>query len=369
MNLTNRERFVRLFKGEPVDRAPFFQFMGFWESAFKRWKTEGLNPDATRDDVFKMMGFDGFRGFFLPIRSFIWPEFERQILEDDGDHVLLRNQWGGLTRDKRNSGVMALTIDGAVKDRRSWDEIKKRLDPDTPGRFPGNWDEVCRRARNSDEPVYSGDLPAGLFGAPRELIGPERQAMLFYDDPALMHDILDTLCDLWIALYTRAHRDAHLDYFFIWEDMCSKKGPLISPAMFREFLLPRYKRFTSALKDAGVDLVFVDSDGDERPLVPLWIEGGVDIVFPWETQFGLDITEVRRRHPKLGMIGGIDKFALAHGRDAIDRELEKVPFMLESGRYIPALDHEAPHDVSWDNYHYFCERLREMVWSHAPRPA
>ena len=191
---------------------------------------------------------------------------------------------------------------------------------------------------------------------------------MFYDDPGLMHEILDTLCDLWIALYTRVQQDARIDWFFIWEDMCFKSGPLISPQLFREFLLPRYRRFTSALRDNGCRHVLVDSDGDERPLVPLWVEGGVTIVFPWETQFGLDITEVRRRHPDLGMMGGIDKTALARGREAIDGELEKVPFMLERGRYVPGLDHGVPPDVSWDDYRYFYDRLREMIWKYPPCP-
>ena len=42
---------------------------------------------------------------------------------------------------------------------------------------------------------------------------------------------------------------------------------------------------------------------------------------------GLDITRVRRDYPELQMMGGIDKHRLALGRVAIDKELEKIPFM------------------------------------------
>ena len=369
MELTNRERFVRLFKGQPVDRAPFFQFMGAWPSSIRRWQTEGLEGEPTRHSLWRMTGFEGHRGYFLPVKSLVWPEFEPEVVEEQGDVVLIRDRWGGIQRTRRGSEVMALTIDGAVRDRASWEALKERLDPDTPGRLPENWDEMCREARESDEPVYTGDLPTGFFGGPRYLLSFERQVMLFYDDPALMNDILDTLCDLWIALYTRVQRDIAIDYFFVWEDMCFKSGPLIGPGLFREFLLPRYKRLTSALKEAGVKLIFVDSDGDFRKLIPLWIEGGVDITFPWESQFGLDITASRRRYPKLGMIGGVDKHAFIDGRAGVERALEPIPFMLESGRFIPAVDHEVPHDVSWDAYSYYCERLRELVWNHPPRPA
>jgi uroporphyrinogen decarboxylase len=339
-----------------------------WESSLERWKTEGLDPNVRRENLREMMGFDSHRGYFLRVKSFVWPEFEVEVLEEQGEQLLIRSPWGGVVRTPKGLRFLPLTISGAVKDWASWEAIKERLNPDTPGRLPENWTEVCREARESDEPVYTGDLPTGFFGGPRELLGFERQAMLFYDDPDLMHDILDTLCDLWIELYTRVQRDVEIDYFFIWEDMCYKGGPLISPALFREFLLPRYKRLTSALKDAGVKLIFVDSDGDFRKLIPLWIEGGVDITFPWESQFGLDITESRRRYPQLGMIGGVDKHAFIHGRAGVDKALEHIPFMLESGRYIPAVDHEVPHDVSWDTYRYYCERLREMVWNYPPQP-
>ena len=364
--LTNRERYVRLMSGESVDRAPFLDIMGFWPSALERWKTEGLDRDADAGTVRDMVGFDGRRGFMLPAKSFIWPEFEREVIEEDGEQVLVRNRWGGIERGTKGSELMPITVSGVVTGRAAWDAVKERLNPDTPGRLGENWDETCRKARRSSEPVYAGDLPTGFFGAPRELLGFERQVTLFYDDPLLMHEILDTLCDLWVALYSRVQRDVRLDWFFIWEDMCFKNGPLVSPEIFREFLLPRYRRLTASLREGGCSHIMVDSDGDMRKLVPLWLEGGVNITFPWETQFGLDITEVRARFPTMGMIGGIDKSALARGREAIDGELAKVPFMLESGRYIPGLDHGVPPDVSWDDYRYFYDRLREMIWRHPP---
>lgn len=366
MDLSNRERFVRVFDGQPVDRVGFLDLFGFWSSSLDRWKTEGLAADATPQTVREIIGFDGGRGFMVPIKGYIWPEYEREVLDEDGTKLLVRNRWGGVEQDLKDSELMPMTISGPVKDRATWEKIKHRLDPDTPGRLPSDLSDLCRKAQASGEPIYTGDLPLGFFGAPRELLGLEQLSLLFYDDPELLHEILDTLCDLWVKLLDRLQKKISLDWYFIWEDMCSKNGPLIGPDLFREFLLPRYKRLTAALRRGGCKHILVDSDGDQRPLAPLWIEGGVSILFPWETQFGMDITEVRRRHPKLGMMGGINKFALAHGREAIDKELEKVPFMLEQGRYIPSLDHGVPPDVSWDDYRYFYDRLRELIWKCPP---
>jgi hypothetical protein len=364
--LNNRDRFTRLFSGKSVDRAPFLDICGFWNSSLERWKQEGLPLDATPATVRRLVGFDGRRGFHLPVKAFIWPEFEPQVIRHDGNKFYTRNCWGAIEENISGSELMPITIEGPVQDRKSWEQIKARLDPDTPGRLPQDWPDMCAQARESGETVYAGDLPIGFFGGVRELLGFERQATLFYDNPSLMEDILDTLCDLWIKVFTRLQQDIVLDWFYIWEDMCYKGGSLISPRMFRRFLLPRYQRLTAALRGAGCLHIMVDSDGDERPLVPLWLEGGVNIVFPWETQFGLDITAVRRQYPTLGMIGGMNKYALALGREAINKELAKVPFMLEQGRFIPGLDHNVPNDVSWDNYRYFYDHLHELIYKYPP---
>jgi uroporphyrinogen decarboxylase len=199
------------------------------------------------------------------------------------------------------------------------------------------------------------------------LLGVERLSYWFYDEPVLLEEILDHLCDLWIAVFSRALTEAPVDLFFIWEDMCYKNGPLVGPDLFQRFLVPRYQRFTAALRAAGVDIIMVDSDGDVRLLLDDWLAGGVTCLFPWETQMGLDITAVRRQYPTLQMIGGVNKHALALGREAIDADLAKLPFMLERGRFLPAVDHFVPPDVSWDNYRYFCERLRELIEKYPPQ--
>ncbi len=291
-------------------------------------------------------------------------------MEDEGDTQVIIDRWGVRQRARKDGHSMPEFLSFLVSSRDDWRKVKVRFEVTTGGRLPkqDHWRAFCDTNANRTDPCYAGDRPIGFFGGPRELFGLEGLVYAFHDDPALVEDVLDTMCDLWIELYTKAIQEAGIDFFFIWEDMCFKTGPLLSPAMFREFLVPRYRRFNAALRDIGVDIIMVDSDGDMRALIDPWREGGVTCLFPWETQMGLDITEVRRKYPTLQMIGGIDKHQLALGREAIDRELGKVPFMLESGRYLPAVDHFIPPDVSWDNYRYFCEQLRALIERYPPNP-
>ena len=105
----------------------------------------------------------------------------------------------------------------------------------------------------------------------------------------------------------------------------------------------------------------VDSDGDVSGLVPLLIEGGVTGLYPFEVTGASNIVNIRRDNPGFQILGGLDKKAVASGREAIDRELEeKVPELLKSGGYIPFIDHTVPPDISWDDFCYYRQRLTEL---------
>ena len=361
--MTHRERFNKLFSGETVDRVPFIDFMGHcnFPSCLKRWKSEGLDPNAGPEDVRRLIGFDYVRGYFLNVKLFVYPEFETSIVSRDGDKILRSNKWGGVELQQEGSELMPLTVEGPVKDRYSWEKIKERLTGDISIRFPEGFENICKEAAESGLPVYTGDLPAGYFGALRELLGLEGLFFMLYDDPGLLSEILDTFCELWINMYSEIQKHVPLDYIFIWEDMCDKRGPLISPKHFEEFLLPRYKQLIKTVRQNGCQHIMVDSDGNVLPLVPLWMDGDVNIVVPWETQFGLDMADVRKEYPKLGIIGGLNKHVLEFSRSEMDKELDKVPYMLEQGYFIPSLDHGTTNAVSWDNYQYFYDRLRGMI--------
>ena len=183
-----------------------------------------------------------------------------------------------------------------------------------------------------------------------------------YDDPELMHDIMNYLTELWVTLYTQILDEIEVDGCLIWEDMCYKQGPLISPAMFREFILPGYKRVTECLKARGAKVILVDTDGSYWKLLPHFIEGGVNAFHPNEVNASMDVVEIRKAFPKIALLGGLNKMKIAAGREAIDAELEaKIPFMLAHGGYIPHVDHMVPPDVSWEHFKYYRQKLNQLI--------
>ena len=108
------------------------------------------------------------------------------------------------------------------------------------------------------------------------------------------------------------------------------------------------RRVCDWLRSRGVRHIWLDSDGDIHSLIPIWLESGINGLWPFEVQAGMDVVEIRRtyRH-ELGIAGGIDKRCVAAGGDAMRREVDRVMPLVEDGGYFPELDHSAPPDISW----------------------
>ncbi len=87
---------------------------------------------------------------------------------------------------------------------------------------------------------------------------------------------------------------------------------------------------------------------------------GVNVFLPFEVQAGCDIEEYRRLYPTLGIMGGLDKRALAAGKTEIDREVRRAARMCAGGRYIPGFDHLIPPDVPWTHYEYAMRQLKSL---------
>jgi len=189
------------------------------------------------------------------------------------------------------------------------------------------------------------------------MMGTERLSMAFFDQPELVHEILDFMVDFFIKLTKKALIETDIDAFCFNEDFAFKNGPLISPKIYKEFFLPRHKKIIGFLKKNGVQVVEMDSDGNTEVLIPLMIEAGVNLIWPLEAAANMDPVKIRKEYGKdLAFSGGIDKRELAKDRKAIDAELKKkiVP-LLETGGYIPTVDHTIPPEISLENFKYYLD--------------
>lgn len=355
------ERVVRCLVGAEVDRAPYGVGIGWqtWGSTTRRWRAESGIVDLNIKEHF---GFDN--SFYRPAIEYgIFPRFESKVLEEDQNYKVVRDEHGIVKRVAKHGVSMPQFLANPVQNMTDWRRLKEeRLNPKQPGRLAEDWSVLGRRLEESGEVVQVGRYPYGVFGMPRDLMGAEELLVAFYEQPDLIHDMMEHLTTLWIHLWTETAKYVRIDHIHIWEDMSGRHGSLISPAMVREFMMPCYDRIAAFARTHGVRLVSVDTDGACGELLPVFQEHGVNMVFPFEVQAGNDIEFYRQEYPALGILGGLDKRALAIGPKAIDLEVEKARRRLTHGRYIPCFDHLIPDNVSWDNFRYAAEALRSVCY-------
>jgi uroporphyrinogen decarboxylase len=198
-----------------------------------------------------------------------------------------------------------------------------------------------------------------MIGWIRNWMGVENLAYLCYDDRELLAEMVKTIADLVCWGLDQVLPSIRPDLGWGWEDICFRTGPLVSPDIFGEVAVPGYAKISRKLRDAGCDLYLVDCDGMIDALVPGWLEGGVNVMFPVEIgAWKADPAQFRRRWGReLRIFGGIDKLALEKGRAEIDREIERrVPLMREGG-YVPLPDHLITPDTPLDDYRYYLGAL------------
>lgn len=323
------------------------------------WPTQGFALDSDVKEYFHMDQTQQL----VDLNLFFYPLFEPKMLEEDDDRLKYLDVDGAVRVFLKKSATMASGWEWPIKDRASWEQLKEeRLSKDNiRRRLPANWDRLVQEYKTRDYPLGAGGYPLGFFGTLAHLIGYDHLFLLYYDDPELVHDILDTFTDLWIAVLEEVLMDVELDHVQIWEDVSFGSGCMLSNSIMREFMLPYYQRFTGFLKSHGVKLIFTDTDGDCNKIIPFFMEAGVTGMLPFEVNCGMDVEKVRRLYPSLALMGGIPKSEIQKGKKRIDEILQPVSRLLQTGGYIPFGDHFIPPEVDWEDFCYYRTRLNEII--------
>lgn len=370
--MTDRERFVKVTEFQPVDHPIYWEVEGFISSDYgtetgstiDRWKKEGLYlPFGI--DIRDYFGFDHFEeGVDL---CFVGgrPLFEEITIEETDEYRIWRREDGVTLKRLKKTMAMPQWLDFPIKDRKTWKEYKRRIEDSRRGIHLDSekWESYKERLKRRDHPLAIH--PGSLYGGLRDLIGVERFSFMFHDEPLLVSEMMEYFNENRMGDIQKALNEIDIDYACFGEDIAYKNGPLISPKMFREFMLPIYKKMTFLLKKHGINYIFVDSDGNIEELIPLWLEGGVNGFYPLEVNAGMDPVKLRKKYGKdIILLGGIDKMPLIKGdKRAIKEEvMKKLPFLFSKGGYIGGLDHGVPPDISFDSYRLFIELVREIMY-------
>ena len=317
---------------------------------------------AIDSDVRDYFGLDKIM-MRVDVNLFFDPIYEPRTIFESDEKLEYIDVDGARRIYLKESATIPTTFDCPIKDLKSWEKVKEeRLSfKNIKSRFPKNWEKVFEEYRNRDYPLVLGGYPFGIFGTLAHLLGYEKLFYAYYDDPELIHDMLGTFTDLWIAVFEEALQYTTVDAAQIWEDISFGNGCMISSDLMNEFMRPYYQKLVAFFKSKGIEAIFVDTDGNCWDIIPFFLECGVTGMFPFEADCKMDVAKVRRKYPDLMMCGGIPKSQIGLGRARIDQLLDAAAPVIKGGRYIPFGDHFIPPEVHFEDFKYYREKLNRLI--------
>jgi len=368
--MTPKERFMKILSFEQPDRIPLMDF-GYWKETIDLWHKQGLPKEvSSTEEVEKYFGLD--RGFETNLINYwgdngpigiLWreyPVFSKEIISETDTTVTFGGEVGLIIENKYTGSIPfqeKYPVESPEEFRKKI--TSKRFNARDEGRITPEFPGMLKRAKEEELPI--GLWIDGFLAWPRELVGIENLAYLYYDDPDFVHAMQKQHIEFIKDYVKMALEKTTLDYACVFEDMCYKNGCLISPQTFNDFMKPYYLEMIDFLHQQGIKKILVDSDGNSVQLTDWLVDVGVDGHYPLEINSGALPEVIRERHPNLVLIGGVDKRQLEMGKGEIDKELDKLPPLLEKGGFIPALDHRVHPQVPMANYQYYLERKRKIL--------
>ena len=156
-------------------------------------------------------------------------------------------------------------------------------------------------------------------------MGMERFFYGLLSSPAFIHKLLEVRTEWCIGMFQKAI-SLGAEVLVLGEDAAHKGGPMISPKMWREFVLPYHARI---VEQVNVPVIW-HSDGDITSLLPMAIEAGFVGVHSLEPAAGLDLGQLKREFgDDLVLVGNVDPTPLCGSN--LDTVREEVRRCMEQG--------------------------------------
>ena len=355
--MTPRERFNRQMHFQSVDRCFNMEF-GYWAENFTQWDIFVKNGITTTRQANQMLGFDRIRDVWG--NFWMEPCYEDKVIEERGNKLIMQNG-DGLTAEVAKDGHSSIPhyIGSKITTPDDWKRVKEeRFRVDDPKRKL-DVDKI-RAQHPADRDYPLGIFCGSMIGKIRDMLTFEGVCYSWGDYPDMLEDMVETCCQLVENILDQLLPVMDFDYASGWEDICFNYGPILPVSFFRDVVAPRYKRISKKLHAHGIDLWYTDCDGDVRLLLPIFLESGINCLFPFEVNSCAHPGELMDQYEGLRIMGGVDKMKLREGPEAIKAYLKTLVPYVERGGYIPFCDHLCPPDITPANYLYYLDLKEKM---------
>jgi len=352
-----REEYLDCMTFRRNDRPLFTEIFGPIVGLKEEWEEQGATP-AELD--FSAFSYQCAERVDLPVATGRLGGYPEKIIEETDEARIFLDDLGRTMKLLKGYATLPLPLDYPVRSMDDWLAIKPWYEF-SEARLAGEWEALARRWRREDK-VVCVSMPGG-FDEPRQLMGEEGICVAYYEQPELVHDILRTLADTVFRVLERVTARVPVDLLFVHEDMAGKSGPLAGPVQVKEFIAPYYRRIWDLLASRGARLFDQDSDGDMRPVIPAFLDAGINCIHPMEPAAGIDIVKLREQYgTRLAFCGRLDKHVLRRSKADITAELEyKLPPMIATGGCVLALDHRIPNGTPLEHYRFYMAKVWEIM--------
>jgi uroporphyrinogen decarboxylase len=316
------------------------------------------------DDVIERLGVD-VRGLF-PLNSHNWNVRE----EDGGDYWAYRDEWGITHHRPKPKGLYFSVVRVPLSDPNlTSDDIQKHPWPNMadPERIAG-LRELAESYRAAGYGVMLKDPFAGIFEMSQRVVGMENMLIMMALRKSVAGALFDQLLELKLSFWDVALPQLAdvVDVISQADDYGTQESQLISPDMFREQIKPRLKILFDRVEALAPNAKrFFHSCGNVRPLLPDYIEIGVDILNPVHIRArGMEPAGLKREFGTDLVFwgGGVDtQGVLPNGtpqevKDDVRRNIEALA---PGGGYVFNTVHNIQADVPPQNIVAMWEALQE----------
>ena len=352
-----REEYLDYMTFKANRRAMFTEIFGPLLQLKDEWAAQGATPEELDMSAFRYRRpMDGW----VPVNTGWAGGQQDVILEETDDYIIGIDYMGRRVKLSKRAATLPLPMDHPVTNMDDWRRIRHHYEF-SEERFGNGWERIAREHLAAGRVVSAG-IPGG-YDEPRQLMGDEALCLSYYDQPELVHSIIDTIGETAFKVLDRVSATVQVDQVFVHEDMAGRTGSMAGPQQVAEFIAPYYRRIWDMLRDRGARVFGQDCDGNINSVIPAFLDAGVNFMYPMEPAADMDIVNVRARYgTRLAMMGGIDKHVLRRSRDEIVAELEyKIPPMVRAGGCILGLDHRIPNGTPLDSYRFYVKKAWEII--------
>ena len=319
------------------------------------------------DDVLERLGIDT-RGLF-PLCSHNWDVYKK--LQDGGDKWAYHDEWGiDHVFPKEEGHWFSIVREPFAETLPDPDGLDRHTWPDAanPVRVAGLREKALAYRAAGNAVVVKG-LCAGIFEMAQRLRGMQNALT----DPLLYPEFSDRLygklADLKIAFWEMALHNLRdvVDVIVENDDYGTQFSQLISHDQYRAYLKPHQQRLFEAIKRAAPHaFLFFHSCGNVRPLIPDFLEIGVDILNPVHvTATGMEPLGLKRDFGDALTFwgGGVDsQQMLPQGTPELVRDAVRstIEVLAPGGGYVFAGIHNIQSEVPTKNIMAMWEAAREF---------